>query len=226
MRLAHLYAGACCWPRHPSTPPTTRPAPKRSCRASVSSATAPTAKARARCSRAWPASTRATWRASWPTTSRGRRKSSTMQPMVDDLSPADFKALGAVLRGTRRHARTRSPTPSWRRWGASSTCAATRTPAWPPAPAATAPTGHGTDTLPRLAGQHAQYTENQLKPFNKRERTNDNAVMHAHCQQAHRAGAEGRGGLHQRAEVGRAARCRSVTAPACRPRCCRPSDSA
>ena len=33
--------------------------------------------------------------------------------------------------------------------------------------------------LPRLAGQHAQYTENQLKLFNKRERTNDNAVMHA-----------------------------------------------
>ena len=39
-------------------------------------------------------------------------------------------------------------------------------------------TGHGTETLPRLAGQHAQYTENQLKAFNKRERTNDNAVMH------------------------------------------------
>jgi cytochrome c553 len=32
---------------------------------------------------------------------------------------------------------------------------------------------------PRLAGQHAQYTENQLKTFDKRERTNDNAVMHA-----------------------------------------------
>jgi cytochrome c553 len=40
------------------------------------------------------------------------------------------------------------------------------------------PNGHGTDTLPRLAGQHAQYTENQLKQFNKRERTNDNSIMH------------------------------------------------
>jgi len=39
--------------------------------------------------------------------------------------------------------------------------------------------GHGTPQLPRIAGQHAQYTENQLKAFNKRERTNDNAVMHA-----------------------------------------------
>ena len=44
---------------------------------------------------------------------------------------------------------------------------------------------HGADgessspVFPRLAGQHAQYTENQLKAFNKRERTNDNAVMHA-----------------------------------------------
>ena len=38
--------------------------------------------------------------------------------------------------------------------------------------------GHGSETLPRLAGQHAQYIENQLKSFNKRERTNDNAVMH------------------------------------------------
>lgn len=41
------------------------------------------------------------------------------------------------------------------------------------------PTGDGTAQLPRLAGQHAAYTESQLKEFNKRERTNDNAVMHA-----------------------------------------------
>lgn len=37
---------------------------------------------------------------------------------------------------------------------------------------------HGSQTLPRLAGQHAQYTENQLRQFNKRRRTNDNAVTH------------------------------------------------
>lgn len=41
------------------------------------------------------------------------------------------------------------------------------------------PTGDGTAQLPRLAGQHAAYAESQLKEFNKRERTNDNAVMHA-----------------------------------------------
>jgi len=38
---------------------------------------------------------------------------------------------------------------------------------------------HGTETLPRLAGQQALYIEGQLRQFNKRERTNDNAVMHA-----------------------------------------------
>ena len=40
------------------------------------------------------------------------------------------------------------------------------------------PDAAGSATLPRLAGQHVAYTEDQLKLFNKRERTNDNAVMH------------------------------------------------
>jgi cytochrome c553 len=39
--------------------------------------------------------------------------------------------------------------------------------------------GHGTAQLPRLAGQVPQYIESQLRSFNKRERTNDNAVMHS-----------------------------------------------
>ena len=39
--------------------------------------------------------------------------------------------------------------------------------------------GLGTSQLPRLAGQYASYIEEQLKNFNTRERTNDNAVMHA-----------------------------------------------
>lgn len=41
------------------------------------------------------------------------------------------------------------------------------------------PKGEGTAQLPRLAGQHAAYTQSQLKEFNTRERTNDNAIMHA-----------------------------------------------
>jgi len=38
--------------------------------------------------------------------------------------------------------------------------------------------GYGTHLLPRLAGQHPAYIETQLKEFGKRERNNDNAVMH------------------------------------------------
>ena len=39
--------------------------------------------------------------------------------------------------------------------------------------------GLGTSQLPRLAGQYSSYIESQLKSFGSRERTNDNAVMHA-----------------------------------------------
>jgi cytochrome c553 len=38
--------------------------------------------------------------------------------------------------------------------------------------------GHGTHLLPRLAGQHPSYIKTQLQEFGKRERNNDNAVMH------------------------------------------------
>ncbi len=40
------------------------------------------------------------------------------------------------------------------------------------------PNAMGTSSLPRLAGQYASYTESQLNQFSKRQRTNDNAVMH------------------------------------------------
>jgi cytochrome c553 len=39
-------------------------------------------------------------------------------------------------------------------------------------------TAEGAANLPRLGRQFASYIEHQLKMFNKRERTNDNAVMH------------------------------------------------
>jgi cytochrome c553 len=108
----------------------------------------------------------------------GRRVSSTMKPMVEGLTPADFKALG-------RYFETRKPQPHkvedvelaqvgrfvfvrGNPYSGVAACAGCH-----------GPQGGGTETLPRLAGQHAQYTENQLKAFNKRERTNDNAVMHS-----------------------------------------------
>ncbi len=39
--------------------------------------------------------------------------------------------------------------------------------------------GLGTQTLPRLAGQHKRYVSAQLEDFNTRKRTNDNAIMHS-----------------------------------------------
>lgn len=107
----------------------------------------------------------------------GKRRSSTMQPMVEDLSPDDFKALGAYFasRPTIGHAIADPDLAQMGRFiylrgnpysgvAACATCHG--------------PEAHGTENLPRLAGQHAQYTENQLRQFNTRERTNDNAVMH------------------------------------------------
>ena len=101
-----------------------------------------------------------------------------MQPMVEDLAPADFAALGSwyATRPTHVHKVEDEELSQVGRFvynrgnpysgvAACSTCHG--------------PAGHGTDQLPRLAGQHAQYVENQLKQFNKRERTNDNAIMHA-----------------------------------------------
>ncbi|MBL8327418.1 MAG: cytochrome c4 [Rubrivivax sp.] len=108
----------------------------------------------------------------------GRRVSSTMRPMVEDLTPEDFKALGAYFESRETHLH-KVDDPELAQMGrfiylrgnpysgvaACATCHG--------------PQAHGTAALPRLAGQHAQYTENQLKAFNKRERTNDNAVMQA-----------------------------------------------
>ena len=108
----------------------------------------------------------------------GKRISSTMRPMVEDLNEADFKALGAYFESRKplKHAVEDTELAQMGRFiflrgnpysgvAACSGCHGAK--------------GNGTETLPRLAGQHAQYTENQLKAFNKRERTNDNAIMHA-----------------------------------------------
>ena len=48
----------------------------------------------------------------------------------------------------------------------------------PPCMACHGEAAHGTPQLPRLATQHADYLERQLKDFTLRKRTNDNAVMH------------------------------------------------
>jgi cytochrome c553 len=107
----------------------------------------------------------------------GRRKSTTMQPMVGDLSDSDFQALGAFFEAQLPQAHGvddpelaqvgRFVYQRGNPYSGVAACAACH-----------GATGGGTAQLPRLAGQHAQYTESQLRQFNKRERTNDNSVMH------------------------------------------------
>jgi cytochrome c553 len=108
----------------------------------------------------------------------GRRTSSAMQPMVEGLSSEEFQLLGAFFesRPVQPHTVDDPELAQMGRfiyhrgnpYSGVASCASCH-----------GNNGHGTPALPRLAGQHAQYTERQLKQFNQRERTNDNAIMHA-----------------------------------------------
>lgn len=107
----------------------------------------------------------------------GKRASDTMKPQAEELTPTEMKSLGAFFQ-----AKVVGPRPGrdqellavgkfvfnrgnqFSGLPACSTCHGAK--------------GLGTPQLPRLAGQHPRYIEDQLKQFNKRERTNDNAVMH------------------------------------------------
>lgn len=108
----------------------------------------------------------------------GARRSDTMTPMVRDLAPADFASLGAYFAAKPATANDvkdpelaavgRYVYAQGNRWSGVAACQGCH-----------GPVGHGTEALPRLAGQNALYLENQLKQFNSRARTNDNEVMHA-----------------------------------------------
>jgi cytochrome c553 len=108
----------------------------------------------------------------------GRRKSSAMQPMVEDLTPADFAALGRFFetRPVHQHA---VADPELAQRGRLVYLQGNPASGVPACASCHGDAGQGTATLPRLAGQHAQYTERQLRAFGQRERSNDNAVMHA-----------------------------------------------
>jgi cytochrome c553 len=108
----------------------------------------------------------------------GKRVSSAMRPMVEDLTAPDFKALGVWFETRKTHAH-KVDDPEIAQMGRYIFTRGNPYSGVAACQACHGPKGHGTETLPRLAGQHAQYTENQLKAFNKRERTNDNAVMHS-----------------------------------------------
>ncbi len=108
----------------------------------------------------------------------GRRKSGTMQPMVDGLTAEDFAALGDYFesRPVEAHpvadeALARSGREIFvggKPAAGVAACASCH-----------GPNGHGTDTLPRLAGQHALYIENQVRAFVRRERGAEDTAMQA-----------------------------------------------
>lgn len=107
----------------------------------------------------------------------GRRKSDTMRPMVEDLSAEDFAALGRYFE-TRQPVAHEPPDAELAQVGRYIFDRGNPYSGIPSCASCHGGNGHGTDKLPRLAGQHAAYIETQLKKFNSRERTNDNAIMH------------------------------------------------
>lgn len=108
----------------------------------------------------------------------GRRKSDTMSDMAKDLADEDIAALAAFFAAKKAGARQPGDADlaavgkyiflRGNGYSGVAACASCH-----------GPKGYGTEQLPRLAGQHPAYVETQLKEFNKRERTNDNAIMHS-----------------------------------------------
>lgn len=108
----------------------------------------------------------------------GRRKSETMKPQAAELTPDEMKSLGAFFQAKPAQANPAEDQGLaevgryiFRKGNLYSGVAA--------CVGCHGNDGHGTEKLPRLAGQNPQYLENQLKQFNKRQRTNDNDVMHS-----------------------------------------------
>lgn len=107
----------------------------------------------------------------------GKRKSDTMKVQAEELTATEMRSLGAFFEAKRV-----GPRPlrdgelvavgkyvfnRGNQFTGLPSCASCH-----------GPKGLGTPMLPRLAGQHPRYIEDQLKQFNSRERNNDNAVMH------------------------------------------------
>ena len=107
----------------------------------------------------------------------GKRASDTMKPQAEELTQPEMKALGAFFQ-----AKVVGPRPARDKEllavGKFIFDRGNQFSGLPPCASCHGPKGLGTPLLPRLAGQHPRYIEDQLKQFNKRERTNDNAIMH------------------------------------------------
>ncbi|WP_341648672.1 c-type cytochrome [Thauera humireducens] len=130
----------------------------------------------------------------------GRRKSDTMGSMAADLTPEEMLALGVFFEKKPTKAREVRDTDlvgvgrfifhrgnEFSGVAACASCHGER--------------GLGTEQLPRLAGQVPKYIEVQLKSFEQRERTNDNAIRAFDCVEADGARGEGGGCLYQHARL-------------------------
>jgi len=107
----------------------------------------------------------------------GKRKSDTMKPQAEELTPSEMASLGAFFQAKNVGARPLKDA----ELVAVGKYVFNRGNQFTGLPACSSchgPKGLGTPQLPRLAGQHPRYIEDQLKQFNSRERNNDNAVMH------------------------------------------------
>jgi len=107
----------------------------------------------------------------------GKRASDTMKPQAEELTPAEMKALGSFFQS-----KVVGPRPARDKEllavGKYIFDRGNQFSGLPACGSCHGAKGLGTPQLPRLAGQHPRYIEDQLKQFNKRERTNDNAIMH------------------------------------------------
>lgn len=107
----------------------------------------------------------------------GRRRSDAMSEMAKDLTDGEITALAAFFGG--KPPKSRKPgDPDLAGVGKYIFTKGNTYAGVPACASCHGPNAHGTTQLPRLAGQHPAYLEAQLKEFNKRARTNDNAVMH------------------------------------------------
>ena len=107
----------------------------------------------------------------------GKRNSDTMKPQAEELTPAEMKSLGAFFQSKVVGPR-QAKDPELLAVGKYIFSRGNQFSGLPACASCHGAKGLGTPQLPRLAGQHPRYIEDQLKQFNKRERTNDNAIMH------------------------------------------------
>ena len=107
-----------------------------------------------------------------------KRKSTAMANMVAELSPSDMQALGVFYASRPPHKEAAKDT-ALAAVGQYIYHVGNKFSGVPACASCHGPEAAGSSTLPRLAGQFAAYTDTQLKQFNKRERNNDNAVMHS-----------------------------------------------